>query len=460
MMSSKTSHNNSPYPVIGIRFRPTDEELILFLLKFVSCKNFSCDHIRVEALYGNKKPWDIFENNFLGEDTKVNYFFTKLKRTKAGGLRFSRGLIGGGSWKGLDKRKPVFKGSKLVGFKKSFRYQEEDSCTEELGGDRGIKNIVWNMKEYSLNDDILKVLRQRNSIQYEDFVLCCIKRKSVHVNDHKELGNMMPMEIAASGNNVVDVMNDMLSTAPEHDLDYVTSSSEDQGTDFHDFCPSNQFSSSEHNNVFDQLQQDQNIEQLVNVQAQNIEEMAPSAQSHVDYVGSSSSEEGTVSSNQFTYSPDNNDFELQQDHNIECDDRATVPSTLAEIMKNIDHVDRKVYEYIGSLLAEKSNTAEPQLPDESMAQGSSTAMVNEENINAGFVSDQWSIEQVHNIEERAPITFTGMLSSSDYYAETSTTASVINSDECFTMEELLASDDDVIAADLSWPSLEDHLQTS
>nr|XP_009758786.1 PREDICTED: uncharacterized protein LOC104211429 isoform X2 [Nicotiana sylvestris]XP_009758794.1 PREDICTED: uncharacterized protein LOC104211429 isoform X2 [Nicotiana sylvestris] len=125
-------------------------------------------------------------------------------------------------------------------------------------------------------------------------------------------------------------------------------------------------------------------------------------------------------------------------------------------MNNIDHVDMKVYEYLGSLLAEKSNTAEPQLPiciDEQnimcqMAQGSSTAMVNEENIDAGFVSDKWSIKQVHNIEERAPITFTDMLTSSDYYAEP---CLVISSDECFSMEELLGSDDDdVIAADLGW----------
>ncbi|XP_009786835.2 NAC domain-containing protein 68-like [Nicotiana sylvestris] len=329
------SHNYGPYPVLGIRFRPTDEELVRYLLKFVSCKTFSCDHIRVEDLYGNKKPWDIFENNFLGDDTKVNYFFTKLKRTKADGSRFSRGLIGGGCWKGLDKSKPVFKGSKLVGFKKSFQYQEKDSCTERLGGDQ-VNNIVWNMKEYSLDDNILKVLRQRNSIQYEDFVLCCIKRKSVHDHDHEELGDHMV--IAASGNNVVAVMNAMLLTTQEHELEYVTSSSEDHGTGFHDLCPSNQFSSSEHNNVF-QLQQDQNIEQLVNVEAQNIEEMAPSAQSHVEYVGRSS-EEGTTS-NQFTYSSDNNDFQLQQDHNIECDHRDTVPSTLAEMMENIDHVDKE-----------------------------------------------------------------------------------------------------------------------
>ncbi|OIT03390.1 PREDICTED: NAC domain-containing protein 59-like [Nicotiana attenuata] len=393
-ISSKTSHNYAPYPVLGIRFRPTDEELIRYLLKFVSCKSFSCDHIRVEDLYGNKKPWEIFQNNFLGEDTKVNYFFTKLKRRKQGGLRFSRGLIGEGCWKGLDKSKPVFKGSKLVGLKKSFRYQEKDSCTEK-SGDQGSKNIVWNMKEYSLNDNILKVLRERNIIQHEDYVLCCIKRKFVHANDHKELGDHMEI---ASGNTVVAVMDAMLSTTQEHELDYVTSSSGTdfhdssssyQGTGFHDLCPSNRFTSFEYNNVF-QLQQDQNIEQLVNVQAQNIEEKAPSAQSHVEYVGRSS-EEGTTS-NQFTYSPDNNDFQLQHDHNnIECDHRDTVPSTLADVMKNIDHVDRKVYEYLGSFLAEKSDTAEPQLPDESghdhiimspMAQGSSTAMVNEENINA------------------------------------------------------------------------------
>lgn len=47
--------------------------------------------------------------------------------------------------------------------------------------------------------------------------MCCIKRKIVHV-DHKDLRNMIPMEIIATGNNVVPIINAMFSTAQIHDL--------------------------------------------------------------------------------------------------------------------------------------------------------------------------------------------------------------------------------------------------
>ncbi|PHU05965.1 hypothetical protein BC332_26787 [Capsicum chinense] len=54
--------------LLGIRFHPRDEELIRYLLKFVSCKNYSCHNIRFEDLYGNQKPWEIFESNSSGDD--------------------------------------------------------------------------------------------------------------------------------------------------------------------------------------------------------------------------------------------------------------------------------------------------------------------------------------------------------------------------------------------------------
>ncbi|PHT97566.1 hypothetical protein BC332_33504 [Capsicum chinense] len=195
------------YPVmglLGIRFHPRDEELIRYLLKFVSCKNYSCDNIRLDDLYGNKKPWDIFESNSTGGDgdaKNVKYFFTKLKKKKSDGRRFIRTVIGGGSWKGLDGEKPVYDGLKLVGSKKNYRYQYKGYQADD---------VVWTMREYSLDEKILKALRRRGLIQYEDVVLCCVKRKiNVHARDHKELGDCMPMEIT-SGDEVVAARNSLL----------------------------------------------------------------------------------------------------------------------------------------------------------------------------------------------------------------------------------------------------------
>ncbi|KAF3686014.1 hypothetical protein FXO37_00052 [Capsicum annuum] len=199
--------------ILGIRFHPRDEELIRYLLKFVSCKNYSCDNIRFEDLYGNQKPWEIFESNSSGDDEdakKVKYFFTQLHAQ-------------------LKKKK------------------SDDS--------KGVK--------------------ARCLIQYEDVVLCYVKRKiNVHACDHKELGDYMPMEIP-SGDEAVAAIDGTLLTTQQHDS-----------------CLLNPFTSSEHKNVFHELQQDQNSEQLIN-QMQTIDEMVFSAQNHNDDVTSYSVEGAT-----------------------------------------------------------------------------------------------------------------------------------------------------------------------
>ncbi|KAM3288736.1 hypothetical protein P3S67_022166 [Capsicum chacoense] len=275
--------------LLGVRFHPRDEELIRYLLKFVSCKNYSCDNIRLDDLYGNKKPWEIFESNSTGGDgdaKNVKYFFTKLKKKKSDGRRFIRTVIGGGSWKGLDGEKSVYDGLKLVGSKKNYRYQYKGYQADD---------VVWTMREYSLDEKILKALRRRGLIQYEDVVLCCVKRKiNVHARDHKELSDCMPMEITSGDEVVAAAMDATLQTTQQH----------------------------KHNNVFQELQQDQNSEQLIN-QVQNIEDVAPFARNHYGYVASHI-EQGTVNFQDscpvypFTSSEHNNAFqELRQDQNSE-----------------------------------------------------------------------------------------------------------------------------------------------
>ncbi|PHT97645.1 hypothetical protein BC332_33432 [Capsicum chinense] len=302
--------------LLGIRFHPRDEELIRYLLKFVSCKNYSCHNIQFEDLYGNKKPWEIFESNSTKGDEdakKVKYFFTKLKKKKADGSRYIRTVIGGGSWNGLDGEKPVYDGLKLVGSKKNYRYQYKGYQADD---------VVWTMREYSLDEKILKALRRRGLIQYEDVVLCCVKRKiNVHARDHKELGDCMPMEITSGDEVVAAAMDATLQTTQQH----------------------------KHNNVFQELQQDQNSEQLIN-QVQNIEDMAPFARNHNGYVASYI-EQGTANFHDScpiypsTLFEHNNAFqELQQDQNSEqvnvvqgnnIEERADFSSTLADLLNDI-----------------------------------------------------------------------------------------------------------------------------
>ncbi|MCE3214890.1 hypothetical protein HAX54_000217 [Datura stramonium] len=71
---------------MGFRFRPVDDELISYLIKFVSGNPVDSPHIRVLDLYGNKKPSDIFHDlSPDGESTDVNYLFTPLKKKSAQG---------------------------------------------------------------------------------------------------------------------------------------------------------------------------------------------------------------------------------------------------------------------------------------------------------------------------------------------------------------------------------------
>ncbi|PHT36436.1 hypothetical protein CQW23_24136 [Capsicum baccatum] len=213
--------------LLSIRFHPTDEKLIRYLLKFVCCKNYSCDNIQLEDLYGNKKPREIFESNSLGdEDTKkVRYFFTQLKNKKLDGTRFIRTVIGGGLWKELDGEKSVYDGPKKT-----------------------------------LSCAALSVRLMYMLVIIRNYVIICLWK-----------------DVAA--------MDAILPTTQQHGS-----------------CLLNQFTSSEHNNAFHELQQDQNSEQLIK-QVQTIDEIVPSAFHNSCLVYP------------FTVS-DHSAFQLKQDQNI------------------------------------------------------------------------------------------------------------------------------------------------
>ncbi|XP_059310164.1 NAC domain-containing protein 1-like [Lycium ferocissimum] len=161
MMKSKRRKSSQTYD---------DEHLINYLLKFVCGKPIGCDDIRYIDLYGNKKPCELFDDLLCSEgktsSDHVNYFFTRLKKKSVHSKNFNRTIVGGGSWKGRDTSKAVLdKDGSVIGSKKTFRFDEESS------------GVYWIMKEYYLNETIVKVLRQRGEIQHEDFVVCSIMRK-------------------------------------------------------------------------------------------------------------------------------------------------------------------------------------------------------------------------------------------------------------------------------------------
>lgn len=58
-------NDDSPDLELGVRFLPTDEQLIRYLIRFVASNNFICNDIPLENIYGRKKQWKQGINIFL-----------------------------------------------------------------------------------------------------------------------------------------------------------------------------------------------------------------------------------------------------------------------------------------------------------------------------------------------------------------------------------------------------------
>ncbi|KAL3644152.1 hypothetical protein CASFOL_012084 [Castilleja foliolosa] len=174
--------------ILGFRFKPSDEEKIVYLLRKVTGMLPGNDLIgtRTADLYGEQEPWDIFGDSQEDEQ----YLFTTLK--KVGNKkkknndeykRFTRNVGKGGTWSNKGQKIPILgKRGGLIGHKKCFRYVAKN------GDDR--INGIWLLKEYTLPDNIAaKNVKVKE--EYKDCVLCVLKRKmkkkkNARVGDHDQ----------------------------------------------------------------------------------------------------------------------------------------------------------------------------------------------------------------------------------------------------------------------------------
>ncbi|KAA8542684.1 hypothetical protein F0562_023817 [Nyssa sinensis] len=118
----------------GIRFHPTDQELIedYLLYKVMGIPLVLEDLVKESDLYGDKEPWEIFDT----AAERIQYFFTKLKKKSVAGSRFSR-TVGKGTWKGLDGGKQILDHQRrLVGSK-------EVSLTQSKAKDYVLRRIKY-----------------------------------------------------------------------------------------------------------------------------------------------------------------------------------------------------------------------------------------------------------------------------------------------------------------------------
>ncbi|XP_049396360.1 NAC domain-containing protein 96-like [Solanum stenotomum] len=186
---------------MGIRFHPTDTELINYLKRFFKGElslNEQCP-IQFADIYGDQPPWEIFGANY---EEKFRYFITPLKKQKTEYKRFSR-ICAKGTWQGQTGEHLIRRNrtAPVVGFKRNLKFK-----TSECG-----QNNTWLMVEYHVADSFFK---ENNHIPKEDFVVCRIKKK---MGKEKNVDHAME----AQDGDVAGIIDPML-LEPNHNNDYST----------------------------------------------------------------------------------------------------------------------------------------------------------------------------------------------------------------------------------------------
>ncbi|KAL3818337.1 hypothetical protein ACJIZ3_004242 [Penstemon smallii] len=148
-------------PPAGVRFNPTDEELIMFyLMKKVKGFSLPCDRVVERQLYGeNGTPWKIFPQGDKSwndcEGVEKNVVFV-ISRT-----------AGCGTWEGKSLTQDVTNRSgAVIGQKRAFTFKP----TKEFKSEAKEKGR-WIMHELSLPEEINNALKNDNH-----YVICRITR--------------------------------------------------------------------------------------------------------------------------------------------------------------------------------------------------------------------------------------------------------------------------------------------
>ncbi|XP_031278391.1 NAC domain-containing protein 96-like [Pistacia vera] len=111
---------------VGVRFRPTDEELITYYLYMkMSGLEFPLPIVR-EVDIRNYNPWELPEQSIL-EDDQVWYFFSTPSKKYANSKQMARTTSEGtGYWKitGRDREVKNKRSGEVIGIKKTLVFYE------------------------------------------------------------------------------------------------------------------------------------------------------------------------------------------------------------------------------------------------------------------------------------------------------------------------------------------------
>ncbi|KAI5640867.1 hypothetical protein M9H77_00535 [Catharanthus roseus] len=165
------------HQMIGFRFHPTDEDMLLLLRHkaqgntinpklspMIVERDFYSENGTPWIIFKQDDPWQtmVTESGKLIKDTKYLYVITRLKKISASKNNIIR-AAGCGTWDGQTGKNYIKDKNKIIGFKKMFHFKPK---TVEGNNNYG----KWIMHEYHLDGDFLKGISQTN-----DFVICRIK---------------------------------------------------------------------------------------------------------------------------------------------------------------------------------------------------------------------------------------------------------------------------------------------
>ncbi|XP_027173676.1 NAC domain-containing protein 2-like [Coffea eugenioides] len=151
----------------GVRFYPSDEELIVYYLhNKVNSRPLPAAVVGEIELY-SYNPWDLPKKALFGEEEW--YFFSPRDRKYPNGARPNR-TAASGYWKATGTDKPILSCSGArIGVKKALVFY--------IGKPPNGVKTDWIMIEYRLPDTHKRPSRSKGSMRLDDWVLCRIRQK-------------------------------------------------------------------------------------------------------------------------------------------------------------------------------------------------------------------------------------------------------------------------------------------
>ncbi|XP_047156701.1 NAC domain-containing protein 62-like isoform X2 [Vigna umbellata] len=152
--------------IVGMGFRPTDEELVDFYLKHKLLDDDPLVHVLTDIDLSDVEPWEIPEmlaKSVIAFKTSEWFFFSPVNLKYSNSKRFKR-TTKSGFWKPTGKPRDVRKGDTKtdIGTKKTLVFQSGNVS-------KGVTvNSNWVIHEYHA----LNFLQSQNA-----FVLCRLKKK-------------------------------------------------------------------------------------------------------------------------------------------------------------------------------------------------------------------------------------------------------------------------------------------